>query len=603
MNRPASLAAFVASLLLALPVAAADRKVGVLFVVHGGSDEQDVANTFDSTLQFFQYDPNNVIFKGIIWNPDMWPKVVSAGDSQAYANAATQLKKYAFSQERIGGKDPAPRLTDEQLADMTRELRKLGRKRGIEFVTDLAQWIGTQEQTDHLPWPRYMLGPQVPNGTKLTYCGSAADGGPWEGCDPQRYDVDGPAERLLKRGATEIVMVDMTVGGVRFWKTYDVVAMTRKVVADWNRRNGTDVRVRWVNDATDLMAESYPKDPPNWTRALGPPKADNRVPLAGRDNPVITDELLVAMNADGIEKAFNRKVPLRDTAVMFINHATRDGNETYDPKMDDTVVLDALVKQELLRRHPELRAENIIGSWMGIRETNPNITGRSNKERTRAMRGEDLGSAWLYESDKQLPGGDHQYRYWDALALLKDQGAKHIVVIFSQIVVDSVLNMVEVPNQIAKEIGRETWLYAKKGDRRLYPQTGSPFAPYWGVWVDTQCRIEGKPASDPAATGPCCFRMGGCGDGRPYPPPRQAPLTVAMEDTDPSLAWDIPAYGHLGYDPAKGPPSETGPVQDQYRGTWAMWQPPNDDPRMGKLLARQVIAFLDRPPARPQPQP
>ena len=36
--------------------------------------------------------------------------------------------------------------------------------------------------------------------------------------------------------------------------------------------------------------------------------------------------------------------------------------------------------------------------------------------------------------------------------------------------------------------------------------------------------------------------MGGCGDARPYPPPRQAPLSVALEDTDPSLAFDLPAY-------------------------------------------------------------
>jgi hypothetical protein len=364
------------------------------------------------------------------------------------------------------------------------------------------------------------------------------------------------------------------------------------MVTDWNRRNGTDVKVHWVNDATDLMAESYPKDPENWTRALGPPKADARVPLAGRDNPVIVDPLLVALNVDGIEKSFNGKVALRDTAVMFINHATRDGNETYDPKIDDTLVLDALIKRELLRRHPEIRPENVVGSWMGIKEPNPNIQGgRSNKERTRAMRGEDLGSAWLYESAKQPPGDDHRYRYWEALELLKAQGVKHVVVIFSQIVIDSVLNMVEVPNQIAKEIGRENWLYAKKGDRRNYPEAGHPFAPYWGNWVETQCRIEG---STPPVTGPCCFRMGGCGDARPYPPPRQAPLTVALEDTDPSLAFDIPAYGHLGYDPAKGPPGESGPVQDQYTGTWAMWQPPNDDRRMGQLLARQVVAFLDR---------
>jgi hypothetical protein len=565
------------------------RKVGVLFVVHGGSDEQDVANTFDSTLQFFQYDPNNVIFRGIIWNPAMWPNVVKSGDSQAYANAATQLKKYAFQGERIGGTDPATRLADENLADMTRELQRIGRKRGIEFYTDIAQWIGTQEQANRLPWPRYLYNPQVPKGTKLTYCGSISDGGPWDGCDPERYNVDGPGERLLKQGVTELVMIDMTTGGVRFWKTYDVVNMTRRMVADWNQRNGTSIRVRWANDPTDLMAESYPQDPPNWTRALGPPKTDKRVALAGRPNPVITDPLLIDMMADGVEAAFNRRVGMADTAVMFINHATRDGNETYDPKIDDTLVLDELVKQELLRRHPRLKADNIIGSWMGIKEANPNIqvggAVRSNKERTRAMRGEDLGNAWLYESNKQFPGGDHQYVYWKALDLLRERGVGHIVVIFSQIVIDSVLNMVEVPNQIGKEIGTRTWLYARRGDFKTYPKAGNPFADYWGVWVETQCRVG-------AVEQPCCFTMGGCDDGRPYPPPRQAAPNEIMEDTDPSLAYDLSAYGHLGYDPAKGPPSDSGPVQGQYRGTWAMWQPPNGDDRIGKLLAREAAALV-----------
>jgi hypothetical protein len=226
---------------------------------------------------------------------------------------------------------------------------------------------------------------------------------------------------------------------------------------------------------------------------------------------------------------------------------------------------------------------------MGIKEANPDITVggavRSNKERTRAMRGEDLGSAWLYESDKQLPGGDHQYRYWDALDMLRARGVRHIVVIFSQIVIDSVLNLVEVPNQVAKEIGTQTWLDAKKGDYRTYPGVGHPFADYWGVWIDTECRIGDT-------TQQCCFTMGGCSDGRPYPPPRQAAPTAIRQDTDPSLGFDLPAYGHLGYDPARGPPSEAGAVQDQYHGTWAMWRPPNGDDRMGKLLARQAAALV-----------
>jgi hypothetical protein len=575
------------------------RTVGVLFVIHGGSDEQDVANTFDSTLQFFQYDPNNVIFKGIIWNPQMWPRVVSGGDSQAYANAASQLKKYRFEYERIGGKDPAPGLAETQLRDMTAELRKLGRKRDITFVTDLVQWIGTQQQADRLPWPRYLYNPQVPRGAKLTYCGSNTDGGPWPGCDPERFNVDGPGERLLKQGASEIVMIDMTVGGVRFWKTYDVVAMTRRMVADWNQRNGTSVTVRWVNDATDLMAESYPRDPPNWTRALGPPRADSRVPLDGRANPVIVDPLLTDMMVDGVAVAFDPAVSKRRTAVLFVNHATRDGNETYDPKIDDTLVLDDLIKQALLRRYPGLAADNILGSWMGIREANPQIKpgkgSRGNRERTRAMRGEDLGSAWLYESDRQMPSGDHRYRYWDALDLLRQRDVGHIVVIFSQIVIDSVLNLVELPNQVAKEIGRRTWRETAHTNRRAYPGFGNPFAPYWGNWIDTQCRLDD--AGQPAATGPCCLTMGGCGDGRPYPPPRQTPPDRPREDTDPSLGFDVSAYGHLGYDASLGPPSEMEPVQRQYRGTWSLWKPANDDPRMGRLLARQVVRFLEAYPS------
>lgn len=600
MKLPSSLAV-VALLALCIapgPASAADaaRTVGVLFAVHGGSEDQDVADTFDTTLQFFQYDPNNIVFKGLIWNASAWPTVVKSSDSQSYANAATQLKKYAFAVERMGGADPSPVLTDKQFARLQKALKAEGRRQNVRFVADIVQWIGSQEQADHLPWPRYLYEPQVPNGTRLTYCGSTTDGGPWAGCDPQRYNVDGPAERLLKQGAEEIVMVDMTVGGTRFWKTYDVVSMTRRVVADWNAKHGTNVPVHWVNDPTDLMRDSYPADPPNWTRALGPPKADARVPLAGRLNPVIEDPLLAAMHADGIVAAFNPAVPLEHTAVLFINHATRDGNETFDPKIDDTLVIDERIKQDLLRRYPKLKADNIVGSWMGLREPNPAIRiggrVRNNLERTRAMRGEDLGGAWLYESNRQMPGGDHRYRYWDALEMLRDRGVRHIVVIFSQIVIDNAFNLIDVPNQIAKEIGSSSWYPVRRRDRQMFPGVGHPFADYWGVWSDTQCRVDDS-VGPAAATGPCCFTMGGCGDSRPYPPLRQSPIDQPRPDTDPSLTFDIPAFGHLGYDPAKGPPGAE-PVQDQYQGTWTMWRPPNDDPRMGKLLAQQVVRFLQR---------
>ena len=47
------------------------------------------------------------------------------------------------------------------LAGDPKVLRKSGR---IHFVADIVQWIGSQEQTDHLPWPRYLYEPQVPKG-------------------------------------------------------------------------------------------------------------------------------------------------------------------------------------------------------------------------------------------------------------------------------------------------------------------------------------------------------------------------------------------------------------------------------------------------------
>ena len=86
--------------------------------------------------------------------------------------------------------------------------------------------------------------------------------------------------------------------------------------------------------------------------------------------------------------------------------------------------------------------------------------------------------------------------------------------------------------------------------------------------------------------------MGGCKDGAAYPPPRQSPMDRAREDVDPSLAFDVPAFGHLGYDATKGAPNDDAPVQNQYTGTWAMWVPANDDPRMGELLAGEVVKYV-----------
>jgi len=154
---------------------------------------------------------------------------------------------------------------------------------------------------------------------------------------------------------------------------------------------------------------------------------------------------------------------------------------------------------------------------------------------------------------------------------------EHIVIGFTQMDADNNLNLIELPNQVAKEIGYKSWAMWGIGDYSLYPAVGHPFADYWGNWVDTDCGGE-----------ECCFVMGGCGDGRPYPPPRQTPIDQPRGDLDPSLCFDVSEYGHLGYDDTLGAPDPDMPVQSQYTGTWEMYRPPNDDPRVAELLAKHV---------------
>ena len=85
------------------------------------------------------------------------------------------------------------------------------------------------------------------------------------------------------------------------------------------------------------------------------------------------------------------------------------------------------------------------------------------------------------------------------------------------------------------------------------------------------------------------------------PSPRLAPVHRARDDLDPSLAFDVSEFGHLGYDPKQGQPDPESPVQDQYRGTWSLWTPPNGDPRVGEFLADKVVDFFVRP--RPEKPP
>jgi hypothetical protein len=86
--------------------------------------------------------------------------------------------------------------------------------------------------------------------------------------------------------------------------------------------------------------------------------------------------------------------------------------------------------------------------------------------------------------------------------------------------------------------------------------------------------------------------MGGCGGSQPYPPLRQI-TGAARTALDPSLAYDLSDYGHLGYSPAGGAPNPNTPVQNQYTGTWEMYKPASADPRVGEMLAQHILSEFE----------
>ena len=554
-----------------------ERVVGVLFVIHGGSEDWTDRGAFDTAAQLFSYDHNSPVYQRFLWDPRVWPRFMQFG------NGPKEGLKYRFEYERIGGPSPFYRVTYSQLRELEKALEARSKALGVRFVVDLASWMAADPK--HHPWPRLVYGPGSAEGQPLTYCGPPDD--PWPDCDPERHNVDGPIPRLLAQGVTEILAIDMTVGGARFSKTHDVVSTLRRRLAAEAGEGGDPVPLRWLNDPEDLMRNSYPVQPEGWTRSLGPPAADASVSIEQAPNPVVASPQLALLHAEGIAHRFNPDVAEADTGIVLLGHALRRYDEYFDPKINDTLTLHKMIELELLRLYPELKQRRIVGAWAGdmvINEAMPESpAGRY--ERSRPMRGENLGYAALYEQPGVHPAGKWGHRYWEALDYLRSDGVQHIVVAFPQIVAESVLNMVEVPNQIGKEIGYRTWLFYEDGDHDRYPGVGHPFADYWGIWVETECR-----AGDARVV--CCLELGGCADGRPYPPERQTPRDRRRNDMDPSLGYDVPAYGHIGYDPALGRPSAEQPVQQQYGGTWAMWRPPNDDPRMGALMAEFIADAL-----------
>ncbi len=230
---------------------------------------------------------------------------------------------------------------------------------------------------------------------------------------------------------------------------------------------------------------SYPTEPAGWTRVLKDPDTDPSIPLEGNPNPIAEDPIVALFQVEGIEAALSDAVSDGDTGVILFNHALHDYNEYFDPKIDDTLIINENIKSQLLERHPEMDPGNIVGAFGGIQVLNPE---NGLEERNREMRGESYGHAWLYESIKELPGDEWGYRYWEALEYLKNRGVQHIVIAFPQVVTDNALNMVEIYNQIGgREIGYKNWAKWGTWDYEQYPVVGHPFADYWGIWVDTDC--------------------------------------------------------------------------------------------------------------------
>ena len=555
----------------------------MLYVSHGGNETYGEKQVWESTVQIFSYDKNSPIYQRILWNPDYWPQFYGFG------NATKEIGKYSFEYERIGGVDPYPKSKAELTQHLVELMNAYENKYDMDFVVDKMSWLSPE--IVELANPRKLYYPGTEDGSILAYCGKGDDS--WLNCNPDRYDIDGPIERLLKIGVERFIMVDLTTAGARFSKTFDVYTVAKQVIDKHNQATGKNVVIEWVNDPDNLMMKSYPQDVSGWTRSKGKPEINPIIATSDYPNPVIEDMRLAKFQAEGIASQFNEKVSLKDTGVLMVNHGIRNGDEVFDPKINDTLTLNKNIKNLLLQNFPELKTENILGGWFGEMVINqrvkPSAPAFTQMERTREMRGENLGYIVLHDSKGEVPVGEWGYRYWEALDQLRENKVKHIVIAFPQIMENSVLNLVEVPNQIAKEIGYKNWLYFNSLDFETYPEYGHPFADYWGIWVSKYCASE----VNANQTEPCCFEMGGCQSSQAYPPPRQARLDQRRDDLDPSLAFDVSEYGHLGYQFDFGPIDPNQPVQGQYRGTWAMWQVTDDHHAVAEFLAHKVIQHIE----------
>ena len=167
-----------------------DELIGVIYVLHGGMDRYHPQFLWDASVQMFSYDPNHPVYDMVIWNPDAWSMVLTTEFAVKF------IRKYEFEYERVGGIDPFHRIADMQLADMKAILDK--NSRGLKFEVDYACWMAA-DRVEHYPYPRFMYNGPAGAQHHCSYCGEQEPGGPWPDCTHDRYNVDGPVERLRKK--------------------------------------------------------------------------------------------------------------------------------------------------------------------------------------------------------------------------------------------------------------------------------------------------------------------------------------------------------------------------------------------------------------------
>ena len=573
------------------------KRIGVLYLVHGGARSLNFSNFFDAGIQMASYDENSPTYRNIIWQPENWHRVVPVGDSQQSSELLGLIRKYGFQLGRMGNLEPAAQITEAQVVSLQAALDSAAQSSTTQFFVDWVGWIAGSDDVSSLPFPRFIYNRDGESAIAMRYCGSPTDGGAqpngrWPLCDPERYNVDGPIDRLLRAGVEKIIVVDTAVGGIRFSKSLDVYKMLGRARDAALRHTNRSVPIIWANDYTGFMMDAYPKEPADSTVSTDSPRVTAKVSLENRGNPVTDDPAYASIVVDGIVRAMSASVSPTDTGVLLYNHGIFPGNEVFDPKINDTVTLHENLEDALLNRHPTMSPENIVGAWEGVKQM---VDGKL--QRTREMRGEDLGHAYLYGSDAQMPPGKWGLRYWEALERLKDNGVKHIVVVFPQVIVTTTVGKVGLPNQVAQEIGYRGFLPVSDLDVPLWPGYDSPFANHWPPDADRVC-YSSPSARAEGVSHDCCYRLGGCVDGNAYPEARQTPAGQPLSRLDPQIVFDVPPFGQLGYDPALGSPSNDFPVQNQYTGTWSIWVPMDDSPRLAEHLASVVLSVINNAQAR-----